>query len=96
MTMSKINTDCLTRSQAVAIVGEAAVDRVDAENCELTNRNGGDRWDLLEWAAVISTTDQNGISVHLYAMYYTTEAEVEAAGDDLSNIDWEIDHYRVR
>ena len=89
----------LTRDQAVAIVGEAAVAKAEAANCEPTNRVGyngavqGD--DLIEWSASASAEDKDGTECAVIVYYYTTQAEVDAAGDDLSNVDWKIAGYEV-
>lgn len=92
----------LTRAQAVEIVGEAAVAKVEAKNCEPTNRVGyngacqGD--DLCEWSAGVKCEDKNGTDCTLVAYYYTTNEEDQAmadAGGDGSVIDWEIDGYEI-
>lgn len=89
----------LTREEAVAYVGESAVAKVEAANCEPTGRCGyngsmqGD--DLIEWAAGVSATDHAGNSCVVRAYYYTTQEEIDAAGDDLSNVAWEIFGYEV-
>lgn len=89
----------LSREQAIAIVGAASVDAVDAKGCEPTNRVGyngacqGD--DLIEWAAGVSAEDKNGESCTLVAYYYTSQEEIDAAGDDLSNVDWVVAGYEV-
>ena len=89
----------LTREQAIAIVGELAVDKVDRENCEPTNRvgyNGACQDDeLIEWAASVLCADKDGYECRVRAYYYTTNEEIDAAGADLSNVDWEISGYEV-
>lgn len=89
----------LTRAEAVAIVGEEAVDKAEAANCEPTNRvgyNGAIQGDeLIEWSGSASAEDKNGIACTVTAYYYTTQEEVDAAGDDLSNVAWEIAGYEV-
>lgn len=89
----------LTREQAVAIVGEAAVDQAEAKGCEPTGRvgyNGGTQGDdLIEWAAGVSCKDTNGFACVVRAYYYTTQEEIDEAGDDLSNVDWQIAGYEV-
>jgi len=87
----------LTREQAIEKVGIEAVEKVDAENCEPTNRVGfngdcqGD--DLTEWSASIKVGD----SV-LVAYYYTSNEQDQVMADydgDGSAIDWTIDHYAI-
>lgn len=89
----------LTREQAVAIVGEAAVAKAEAANCEPTNRVGylGGMWgdDLIEWAGSAAAEDKDGTDCTVTAYYYTSQQEIDAAGDDLSNVDWTIAGYEV-
>jgi hypothetical protein len=89
----------LTRAEAVAIVGEAAVARAEAANCEPTNRvgyNGSIQGeDLIEWSGSASAEDTDGTACTVTAYYYTTQDEIDAAGDDLSNVDWNIAGYEV-
>jgi len=89
----------LTREQAVAQVGESAVAKVDAENCEFTNRVGfngsvqGD--DEVEFSASVACEDKDGYEVSLVAYYYQDADVVDENGEDLSNLDWEIEGYEV-
>ena len=92
----------VTREQALAVVGEQAVDAVERKNCEPTNRVGyngacqGD--DLCEWCASVSCKDKDGNECTLAAYYYTTneQDEVMAANSgDGSYIDWEIAGYEM-
>jgi len=89
----------LTREQAVAIVGLAAVEAVEAENCDFTNRvgyNGSCQGDeLVEFSASVSGKDADGNVFHLRAFYYQDAADVDEHGDDLSCLDWEVYGYIV-
>ena len=78
----------LTREQAIEIVGADAVISVEAKNCDFTNRvmDGG----MVEFAASVVTIE--GV---LTAYYYTSQEEIDAAGEDLSNVDWEIYGYEI-
>lgn len=87
----------LTREQAIAQVGAQAVNSVEAENCEPTNRVGyngacqGDK--LTEWSASISFGDAT-----LTAYYYTSNDDDQAMADnggDGSYINWVIAGYEV-
>ena len=87
----------ITRGQAIAIVGLEAVERVEAANCEPTNRvgvNGACQGDsLTEWSASAKVGD-----LHLTAYYYTTNEQDEhmaACDGDGASIDWTVDHYTV-
>ena len=89
----------LTREEVIAIVGESAVAKAEAANCEPTNRVGyngaiqGD--DLIEWSGSASAEDKDGTDCTVTAYYYTSQEEIDAAGDDLSNVDWTIAGYEV-
>lgn len=85
----------LTREQAVAIVGEQAVAKVEAESCDFTNRLMDDNDDRVEFSAGVLATDKDGQECTLLAYYYPTQAALDAAGDDLSNVDWVIEGYEV-
>ena len=85
----------LTRDEAIAIVGLAAVQAVEAKNCEPTGRVGyngecqGD--DLCEWSASVSVDD--GV---LIAYYYTSNSDDQAMADgDGSDVDWVINGYEI-
>ena len=86
----------LTRQDAINQAGLAAVEKVEHQCCEPTNRVGyngaiqGD--DLIEWSASVQIDDT---ACTLTAYYYTTQDELDAAGDDLSNVDWTIAGYEI-
>jgi len=86
----------LTREQAVALVGEEFVAKVDAENCEPTNMVGYNS--EIEWAANISLPDsEDGFSVYLTAYYYTNEEQEAIAKEHgWDAINWEVAGYEVR
>ena len=90
----------LTRDQAIEAVGVAAVEAVERENCEPTNRGGyngrcnGDG--VIEWAAAVACEDRDGDACLLRAYYYTDDDDetlAEEAGWD--SIEWEIAGYEV-
>lgn len=86
----------LTRDQAIAEVGIEAVERVDAVNCEFTNRVQTDGDEAVEFFAMVNTTDRFGEDARLVAFYYQMPDDLEAAGDDLSNCNWAVSGYEVR
>jgi len=91
----------LNRDAAIAIVGLAAVERVERENCEPTNRVGyngacqNDSW--CEWSASVSCEDKDGDTVTLTAYYYTSneQDDIIAETGDGGSINWEIDGYEI-
>lgn len=93
--------DLLTREQAIAEVGLAAVEAVERENCEPTGAVGyngrcqGDR--LTEWSAAVYLTDADGDEITLRAYYYTDEDD-ETLADETGtwdNTDWVIEGYEI-
>ena len=85
----------LTREQAIEQVGAEAVAKVEAENCDFTNRVQTDGDTRVEFSATVSATDKDGDAVRLVAYYYQEPEALEAAGDDLSNCDWVINGYEI-
>ena len=89
----------LTREQAIEIVGLAAVEKIDVEECDFTNRVGfngncqGD--DEVEFKASVSCEDKDGNDVSLVAYYYQDADAVDEAGDDLGALGWKIEGYEV-
>jgi hypothetical protein len=98
-TTMSTKTNLLTRDEAIAKAGIAAIEKLDNENCEATNRLMGDNSDLVEYAASVRVDikDEQGDTYEwtLTAYYYPTTDELEAAGDDLGNVDWSIEGYQL-
>lgn len=88
----------LTREEAVAIVGEAAVAKVDAADCDFTNRvgyNGACQGDEeVEFDASVACEDADGVDVSLVAYYYQDAEDVEAS-EGLDTLDWVIYGYEI-
>lgn len=84
----------MNREQAVAMVGEVAVDKVERENCEFTNRVQCDGDTRAEFAASVRCEDREGNEVTLVAYYYQEQAEVDAV-ENLGELNWEISGYEV-
>ncbi len=92
----------LTREQAVAMVGEAAVCAAEEQGCEPTNRvgyNGSCQDDeLCEWSACVSATDTDGYECAVIVYYYTDNQDDETMANndgDGASIDWVIAGYEV-
>lgn len=89
----------LTREQAMEIVGDAAVLKVDDKSCDFTNRVGyngsvqGD--DEVEFSAATPCEAQDGTEVVLVAYYYQTATDVDGADGDLGSLDWKIEGYEI-
>lgn len=84
----------LTREQAVAIVGEAAVAKVDAENCDFTSRAQCDGDTRAEFSASVTCKDKGGEDCTLTAYYYQEQSDVDAA-EGLDQLDWQVEGYEV-
>lgn len=93
-----IKTNLLSREQAILKAGIAAVEKLDNKNCEATNRVMGDHSDLVEYAASVKVEIEEDGDTYVYiltAYYYPTKDELEAAGDDLGNLNWSIEGYAL-
>ena len=85
----------LTREQAVNIVGEEAVERVEAENCDFTSCLMPSGWeDQVEFASSVLCVDRQGQECVLRAYYYQ-DADSVAGVEDLSHLEWEIHGYEI-
>ena len=85
----------LTRAQAAVLVGEDAINRVEAENCEFTNRLMP--WgfeDEVEFSASVRCTDIGGSECTLTAYYYQDRIAVDEA-EELGHLDWDIHGYEI-
>ena len=93
-------TNRYTREEIITLVGEAAVARLDRENCEPTNRTGYNGAaagnEQIEWAATVRVDHDD--YERLTAYYYTNasdEARVADFGGDWGSVDFVIDHYSL-
>jgi hypothetical protein len=84
----------LSREQAVAIVGEAAVLAAERDNAEHTNRLMPDNDSRVEFVGAAKATDRDGIPCAVRAYYYQ-EGEALAECDDLGSLSWTIEGYEV-
>jgi hypothetical protein len=88
----------VSRNEAIKRLGLKAVEAVEKENCEPTNRVQDDNDTTIEYAAsVVRMID--GHQVVLTAYYYPDESEFYGADgepiEDLGNIDWKIARYEI-
>lgn len=84
----------LTREQAVSAVGAAAVETVDRDNCDFTNRCQTDGDDRVEFSASVSCEDTEGYPCTLTAYYYQ-DADDLVGIEDLSDLTWDISGYEI-
>lgn len=87
----------LSRAEVVEILGEVAVDRVERENCDYTNRVSADLdcSNEVEFSASISLPgDEEWDGICLTAYYYQ-DADAAAETEDLGSLDWVVRHFTL-
>jgi hypothetical protein len=84
----------LSREQAIHAIGIELVDKVDAANCEPTNRVQTDGDDGVEFAASVETGDGEYGRMSLTAYYYQSAADLRGV-PDLSNLNWTVAGYEL-
>ena len=82
----------LTRAYAIRFAGLAAVKAADAVNCDFTMRVRADG--LIEFSGSAGFMHADAVKHTLTAYYYQDKFDV-ADCDDLSNLTWDVDHYRI-
>ena len=83
----------ITRDQAIAIVGQATVDAVDAENCDFSGHWSDDDT-MIQFHSSKKCVDMDGNDVTLQVIYWQDKNEVDA-NEDLSNLTWDPMGYRI-
>lgn len=85
----------ISRKEAIEIVGLEMVEKVDKENCDFTNRIQTDGDTSVEFSSSVQGEDLNGDDCTLVAYYYQDQDDIDEAGDDLGNLDWEVEGYEI-
>jgi hypothetical protein len=85
----------LTREEVIELVGLALVEKLEAEECDFTNRLQTDGDEAVEFAASVNFTDSDGMPRALTAYYYQDQDDIDEAGDDLGGLNWEINGYEI-
>lgn len=84
----------LTREQAVARVGHGFVEQVEAKNCDFSNSVTNDG--TVEFIATVNAgKDEDGFDLTISA-YYFQDADAVDSTEDLSDLDWSVDHYTIQ
>lgn len=87
----------ITENQAIAIVGQRAIDDVLSCNCEPTGRlmpNGFEK--LIEFRSSIDCEDAGKDDCVVTAYYYQDSDDIDDLEDgDLSNLDWTVEGYEI-
>lgn len=83
--------DLMTEQQVLEVVTQDAVNHVQRENAEETNRlmDCG----LVEFSGSCKAIDKDGDEITLIAYYYQSKEDYE--NQELDNLDWEIEGYEV-
>lgn len=104
-----VDSNNLTRAEAIEMVGIAAVQAVENESCEPTSRAYDHEDGEIEWSASVEV-DYSELSEEqvrdlpiggcwIEAVYYTDANDaqmVEDNGGDWGAVDWTIHHYSIR
>jgi len=84
--------NALNREEAIALAGLEAVQQVEAEDCDFTNRVADS--DFEEFSASVKFTDDRGNEKTLIVYYYQPKDVVKEC-EDLSNLKWEPVCYEI-
>ena len=89
----------LSREEVVDILGEDSVCKVEAENCDFTNRVSAelDCNNEVEFSATcaIKQEDPEWGFISITAYYYQ-DKDVVSETEDLGNLDWEVRHFTIQ
>lgn len=89
----------LTRDEAIALLGTAAIGALERENCEPTSRLMPEPNTTQEWVSKIGIK-LGDYDISLLAYYYPENSDFFGDDgeliEDLSNINWQIDHYEIQ
>jgi hypothetical protein len=84
----------LSREQAIKEVGLNFVEQVESMNCDFSGRATNDG--TVEFIATVNAgQDEDGFKRTISA-YYVHDADAVDATDDISDLDWVVDHYTVQ
>lgn len=86
----------LNREQAIKIAGIKNVEKVESRSCVPTSRLIYPSFEpehegMQEFTASIRFNEGNTLT----AYYYQTNEDIEENQEDLSMLDWNIDHYEI-
>jgi hypothetical protein len=99
--MSKITSEHfnrnLTRAEAVEILGETAVDRLECENCDYTSRVSADLDcnNEVEFSASISLPGDEEWDGLCLTAYYYQDKDAAREAEDLGSLNWVVSHFTL-
>lgn len=81
----------LTREQAIKQAGIDAVEAIEKENCDFTNRVDQelDFEDVVEFSSSIEFIDAEGINRTLTMYYYPDAEQINSYDGDFGKVDWD-------
>jgi hypothetical protein len=88
----------INREQAIAVAGIEAVEKVESENCDFTNRVDSvlDLEGVIEFTASVRFFDKDGYERTLTMYYYPDAAQVTDCDGDLGRVDWDcVNGYEI-
>ena len=96
ITREHFNRD-ITAEELVLLLGKDVLDRLEAENCDYTNRVSADLDcnNEVEFSATISVAEVPEWGDVSVTAYYYQDKDEAAETDDLGSLDWEIRHIRL-
>ena len=83
----------MSRYEAMQAVGRIAVEAVEAENCEFTNRVQTDGDTAVEFSASVAAIDADGDCI--LTAYYYQDPDILNEVDDFGDLDWQIEGYEI-
>lgn len=92
----------MKREELVKKVGEANVEKLEAVDCDFTNRLMPDNDSRIEFKSAFDCVDVNGNDCSIECYYYVDQDWIdvlrEEQGEDvdwMNLVSWEIDHYAI-
>lgn len=84
-----VKSNAINEAEAVAKVGQEAVDKVKALNCDFTGRLIDDVYEQTEMSASINCKNIDGEDVILQINYLLDNADIADTGDDMGNCNYD-------
>lgn len=85
----------LARQQAIEAAGLALVEKLEAMDCDFTNRLQTDGDEDVEFAASVMFVDADGNERELTAYYYQSPEALATVDNDMGVLDWDISGYEI-
>lgn len=87
--------DTYTYDQMIAIFDKSAVDKLNEENCEMTNSFFDGDAEYMEFTADIKAVNfWNGEECRIRAIYHQLQSALDAV-EDLDQLTWTVEYYDI-